>query len=438
MTSALLSAVAVALSLVPPPQGSADLPARLEGLARACVADAGLPGLAVRVTTEHGALFEHGFGYADAGHAKVENPEHPRDADALLEPLVAAALLQLEHEQRLNLQQALVERFPKLSFEGRKVLLAHLVDHTSGIPSYRGALAARETPVGAQDVLAWLAGRSVEAEPGTCAAYSESNALLAAMVVEQVAEAPLAQVLGVSVFEPFGLVDTAFAPLDDVPPDDAPPAPRGMGARDVLGLPPLRSSLVDMDRFVRQLGKGTGIGEDGLKRLLQPLEARGDDKAWPAGFALERIGRNGALVIEGSNARGSLRVAWYPELDLVVALATSAGTDALAALERRMTRAILDLPEPGIVDLALDAETRAAYLGAYAIGCNRVTIEERGERLEYVTASGERHPLRAQGHQRFVSANDPEFELTFTLRDSKAESFLLTRRGFQTVGRRLE
>lgn len=432
MTCALLSAVAVALSLVPP-QESAALPARLEGLARACVADAELSGLAVRVTTEHGALFERGFGYADAGHAKVENPEHARAADALLEPLVATALLQLEHERRVNLQQALVERFPKLGFDGQKVLLAQLLDHTSGVPSYRGALAQRETPVGAQDVLAWLEGRSVEAEPGTCAIYSESNALLAAKVVEQVSEAPLAQVLGVSVFEPFGLVDTGFAP-----PDDANLAERGQGVRDVLGLPPLRSSLVDIDRFVRQLGQGTGIGEEGRKRLYAPLEARGDDKAWPAGFALERIGRNAALVIEGSNERGALRVAWYPELELVVALATSTDTPALAALERRMTRAILDLPEPGIVDLALDAETRAAYVGAYLIGCNRVTIEERGEHLEYVTPSGERHLLRAQGHQRFVSASDAEFELLFTLRDGKAESFLLTRRGFQTVGRRSE
>jgi CubicO group peptidase (beta-lactamase class C family) len=432
MTCALLSAVAVALSLVPP-QESAALPARLEGLARACVADAELSGLAVRVTTEHGALFERGFGYADAGHAKVENPEHARAADALLEPLVATALLQLEHERRVNLQQALVERFPKLGFDGQKVLLAQLLDHTSGVPSYRGALAQRETPVGAQDVLAWLEGRSVEAEPGTCAIYSESNALLAAKVVEQVSEAPLAQVLGVSVFEPFGLVDTGFAA-----PDDANLAERGLGVRDVLGLPPLRSSLVDIDRFVRQLGQGTGIGEDGRKRLYAPLEARGDDKAWPAGFTLERIGRNAALVIEGSNERGALRVAWYPELELVVALATSTDTPALAALERRMTRAILDLPEPGIVDLALDAETRAAYLGAYLIGCNRVTIEERGEHLEYVTPAGERHLLRAQGHQRFVSASDAEFELLFTLRDGKAESFLLTRRGFQTVGHRSE
>lgn len=434
MTSALLSAVAVALSLVPQ-QSSADLPARLEALARACVADAELEGLAVRVTTEHGTLFERGFGYADAGRAMVEGPGHARDAEALLEPLLAVALLQFEHEKKLTLQQPLVERFPKLAFDGRKVLVGQLLDHTSGIPSYRDAFEQRGAPVTAQEVLTWLEARALDAEPGTCAAYSESNALLVAQVVEQAAQAPVAQVLRLSVIESLGLEDTSFAERVAQPVDAK---QRGFGVRDVLDLPPLRSSLVDIDRFVRQLRKGTGIGEDGLKRLLEPLEARGDDKAWPAGFALERIGRNGALVIEGSNERGSLRVAWYPELELVVALGTSADTDALAALERRMTRAILDLPEPGLVDLELDAETRAAYLGAYAIGCNRVTIEERGERLEYVTPGGERHLLRAQGHQRFVSAKDPEFELTFTLRDSKAESFLLTRRGYQTVGRRLE
>jgi hypothetical protein len=78
------------------------------------------------------------------------------------------------------------------------------------------------------------------------------------------------------------------------------------------------------------------------------------------------------------------------------------------------------------------------YLGGYYIGCTRVTIEERDELLEYLTPYGDRHRLRYQGRDRFISAEDPEVSLEFTIEHGRAVAFVLTQRGMQTTARRLE
>ena len=157
-----------------------------------------------------------------------------------------------------------------------------------------------------------------------------------------------------------------------------------------------------------------------------------------AGFARSTMARNEALSFGSNDGRGSLHVAWYPDLELSIALATSVDTPDLPVLERRLVRAILDLPEPGIVDLPVARDQREVYLGGYYIGCTRVTIEERGETLEYLTPYGDRHRLRYQGHDRFVSAEDPEMSLDFTVEHGRAVAFVLTQRGLQTTARRLE
>jgi hypothetical protein len=46
--------------------------------------------------------------------------------------------------------------------------------------------------------------------------------------------------------------------------------------------------------------------------------------------------------------------------------------------------------------------------------------------------------LRYQGHERFVSAEDPELSLEFTVEHGRAVSFVLTQRGLQTTARRLD
>lgn len=440
MFTALLAAWVLAVPVTQQDPG-AELRARMEGIARAAIADNDLPGLSVHVTSADGTLLSRGFGYLDAAERTVESVDASRFAEPLAERLIAVALLAQVEQGKAALEQPLVEHFPKLTFEGRKVRVGQLLTHTSGVPSYLDWARGRQEPIDSAAVVAWLETSGVEAEPGTCFLYSESNTLLAGLLVQKLAGKELSVVLQASVIEPLGLDDTSFSEL---PKATEASARRVSGAREVpspselLGLAQLRSTSLDLEHFVRDAGAGKLVGGVGLRALTEPLRLEGEDAPYTHGFARTVLGRNVCLSFGAPTPHGSLHVAWYPDLGLVLALASGAETELLPAVGRRMARAVLDLPEPGIVDLPLSREQRAPYLGGYYIGCTRVTIEERGELLEFNSPYGERYRLRYQGHERFVTAEDPEIIFEFKLEHGRAMSFVLTQRGTQTTGKRMD
>jgi len=278
----------------------------------------------------------------------------------------------------------------------------------------------------------------LDADPGTCTAYSASNVVLAGPLLERVTGHLLREYLGEHVIEPLGLEETRFEERVEPREASATLHTRVETPRELLGLPPLATQIVDLERFVRGLGAGKLVGAVSLRELRVGALSLPRHGSRCAGFARATVARNEALTFGSNGARGSLYVAWYPDLELSTTLATSADTEDLPVLERRLTRAILDLPEPGIVDLPVARDQREVYLGGYYIGCTRVTIEERGDTLEYLTPYGDRHRLRYQGHDRFVSAEDSEVAFDFTVDHGRAVAFVRTQRGLQTTARRLE
>lgn len=425
-------------SLAPIQQPAADLAGRLQSIARGAVAESDLPGVAVRVATRDGVLLSRGLGYLDPERKRIESPLAPRDAEALVEPLIFTGLLAQVEAGKLALDAPLTDFFPKLSLGGQRVLVIHLVEQASGIPDCSDWLAVRKESATAADVLAWLEQRTLDADPGTCTTYSASNVVLAGLLLERVSDHPLREYLGEHVIEPLGLDETEFAERVELSEASAALRAPVETPRELLGLPPLRTQLADLERFVRALGAGKLIGSASVRELRFGALSLPRNGSRCAGFVRSTLARNEALSFGSNDVRGSLHVAWYPDLELSITLATSADTTDLPVLERRIVRAILDLPEPGIVDVPISRDQREVYLGGYYIGCTRVTIEERDELLEYLTPYGDRHRLRYQGRDRFISAEDPEVSLEFTIEHGRAVAFVLTQRGMQTTARRLE
>jgi len=432
----IASLALLSVALVQEP--TADLAGRLQSIARGAIAESGLPGVSVRIATRDGVLLSRGLGYLDVELKRIESPLAPRDGEALVEPLIVTGLLAQVDQGKLALQASLTDFFPKLSFGGQRVALLHLVEHASGIPDCSDWLALRDEPATAADVLAWLEQRTLDSDPGACTAYSVSNVVLAGLLLERVTAHPLREHLARQVIEPLGLDETRFEVRAEPREASATLRTPIETPRELLGLPPLRTQLVDLERFVRGLGEGKLVGAANLRELRVGALSLPRQGSRCAGFARSTVACNEALTLGSNGARGSLHVAWYPDLELSITLASSADTEDLPVLERRLTRAILDLPEPGIVDLPVTRGQREVYLGGYYLGCTRVTIEERGETLEYITPYGERHRMRYQGRDRFVSAEDSEVSFEFTVEHGRAVAFVLTQRGTQTTARRLE
>ena len=186
----LASFALLSLAFVQEPE--LDLSGQLQSIARGAVADAGLRGVSVHIAMRDGVLLSRGPGYIDGVGKRIQSPLAARDGEALVEPLAFTGLLAQVEAGKLSLEAPPTNVLAKLVFGGQRVLVLHLVEQASGIADWSVWLAVRGEPATAADVLAWLAQRTPDADPGTYMADSASNVVVAGALPERAVGDPLA------------------------------------------------------------------------------------------------------------------------------------------------------------------------------------------------------------------------------------------------------
>ena len=113
---------------MPPPEKMAD--ALFSGLIKADDA-----GAAVLVAQDGKILFEKGYGLADREHHVAVTKETKFRICSVTKQFTAAAILKLQEEGKLSVNDKLSKYIPDFP-RGDKVTLHHLLTHTSGIHNY--------------------------------------------------------------------------------------------------------------------------------------------------------------------------------------------------------------------------------------------------------------------------------------------------------------
>lgn len=177
-------------------------------------------GIVVALDRDGGEIRVCAAGTADP----TGTPLQPTDAfrvASITKTFTAVVLLQLVEEGELGLDDAVGDHLPDLGLvEG--VSVRQLLHHSSGIPDVINhpdlvAVLSDFDRVWTNDEALALAG-SVERdfEPGAEHVYSNTNYLLAQMVIESVSDRTLADLVEERITGPLDLADTAFAPAPDL------------------------------------------------------------------------------------------------------------------------------------------------------------------------------------------------------------------------------
>lgn len=156
-------------------------------------------------------------GVADRDLGTPVDPDAHFRIASLSKPFVATVVLQLAAEGRLDLDELVTEYVPINVPYADRITLRMLLSHTSGIYSYsRGMPDVREDPDRRwePEELVEIAEEGEPAfAPGTDVAYSNTNYVLLAMVIEAVTRRPYADEVTERVIEPLDLAET-FVPQD--------------------------------------------------------------------------------------------------------------------------------------------------------------------------------------------------------------------------------
>ncbi|WP_329328781.1 serine hydrolase domain-containing protein [Streptomyces luteogriseus] len=206
-TAALTAATAMALSAALAVPAVAAGPVAAPGghdatkrAVRAAVAD-GVPGVTVTVRRGHGTW----AATAGVGNLETGKPRSARDhyrIASITKTFVATVVLQLEAEGRLSLDDTVDTWLPGLvrgnDHDGRRITIRQLLNHTSGIFDYLqdpgfqqtymtadGFMKHRFDEAAPEELLAIAMKNRPYFEPGASFAYSNTNYLLAARVIEK-------------------------------------------------------------------------------------------------------------------------------------------------------------------------------------------------------------------------------------------------------------
>ena len=234
--------------------------------------DAGLfPGTVVLVGRPGKVLYHEAFGHARLVPDKLEMRKDSIFGLASITKVVATgtAFGVCVDESLLDFDMPIGKALPELSSKGiERIAVEHLATHTSGLSNVKYHVRAR-----GEEMLKLMLTTSPQCEAGTRYSYSCLNMILMGRMVERATGQRLDSFCRERIFEPLGMRDTAFGPLEPSPqvvPSGAP----GIGQIEdgqarVAGRPVgnagLFSTAADLARFCEML---LGEGQLGDVRIL--------------------------------------------------------------------------------------------------------------------------------------------------------------------------
>jgi D-alanyl-D-alanine carboxypeptidase len=180
---------------------------RIDAIAREVLKNTGVPSASVAVV-QHGQIaYTHAYGLAQIEPPTAATAEMRYAIGSISKQFTAAAILLLEQEGKLSLDDAVGKYIPDLTC-GDEVTVRELLSHTSGYQDYWPedyVMPPMLHPETAQQILDTWAKRPLDFQPGTEWQYSNTNFVIAGEIAEKVSGEPLMDFLRQHIFMPLGM-----------------------------------------------------------------------------------------------------------------------------------------------------------------------------------------------------------------------------------------
>ncbi len=187
------------------------LEARIDLIAAQVMEQRGVPSASVAVV-QHGKLvYTHAYGLARLATgtqpALAATPDMRYSIGSISKQFTAAAILLLQEQGKLSLDDAVGKYIPGLT-RGDEVTIRQILSHTSGYQDYWPEdylMTPMMKPETAQQIIDAWARKPLDFEPGTQWQYSNTNFVIAGLIVEKVSGEKLMDFLTGHIFHPLGM-----------------------------------------------------------------------------------------------------------------------------------------------------------------------------------------------------------------------------------------
>jgi CubicO group peptidase (beta-lactamase class C family) len=313
---------------------TAALNARVDALFTTAIRPDG-PGCAVGVYRRGEVVIAKGYGLANVETGQPIDSRTTFNIGSVSKPFTALAVLILERDGTLSLDDDIRRWIPELPDYGTPIRVRDLLQHTSGLRDYGALNILASWPVTTTPAFLarMVAQRALNFPTGSRHEYSHSDFELLGVVIERATGTPFAEHLERAILQPMGMTESFVF-------DERPLARtnRAFGHQEaargtrvifpsstIVGGSNLNTSVADLARFDRNFDRPIVGGAEVIARMLsRPTLASGDTVPYAYGLRLDV--RRGLRTIErGGHDDGMLsEIIRFPEQRLTVAVLCNA------------------------------------------------------------------------------------------------------------------
>ncbi|MBC2658904.1 beta-lactamase family protein [Pseudomonas sp. MSSRFD41] len=320
------------------------------------------PGCAAGVMRDGKVIWSAGYGIANLQTGAPIRTDTLFNLASVSKQFTAFAILQLEAQGRLSLDDSVRRFFPELPVYAQDIKIRHLLHHTSGLQDYM--FLAELAGIGysqrftQQQALQMLFKQNTAMFPsGVEFSYSNSGYMLLSSIVERASGMPLKNFSQAHIFKPLGMTRTSI--VDQYPlqlPNlaesyEQDPKTKAYQFADVrweqTGDGQVHSTVVDVMRWMRNLSTGQVGGQAlvGKMRQTEPL-ADGDPGYYGMGVGITRYRGFDEVSHSGGWAGYNTHVAWYPKMELATVVLCNSPVPDASARGYALMDAVLGSPNP--------------------------------------------------------------------------------------------
>lgn len=154
-------------------------------------------------------LVSKGYGMANVEHEVPNSARTKFRVGSLTKQFTAMAILMLQEEGKLNVQDSLCKYLPQCPATWQPLTIHHLLTHTSGIQDV-DYTQARAPSASVTNTLGRLKDKPLEFTAGKIFRYSSTNYILLGHVIERASGESYKSFLRKRVFAPLGMKDTDY------------------------------------------------------------------------------------------------------------------------------------------------------------------------------------------------------------------------------------
>jgi D-alanyl-D-alanine carboxypeptidase len=433
----------------------ADLRAKIDNVAKDVLNKTGVPSASVAIVKDGQIAYLQAYGSARLDPPTLAQSEMRYSIGSISKQFTAAAILLLQEQHKLSVDDKVGKFLPDLT-RANEITIRQLLSHTSGYQDYWPedyVMPRMLEPVTAKEILDTWGKKPLDFDPGTKWQYSNTNYVIAGVIIEKVSGMPLIKFLHENIFVPLGM--DRVADTDDgrlVPPDPAgyfryalgPPRPapkegRGwMFAAGELAMPAEDLAKWDISIIDQKLLKPASYREFETEILLN----NGLGTQYALGMEVKSTNGRRELEHSGEVSGFTAENIVYPDDKVAIVVLTnqdaaSAGgqigtgigpllletSDAATPRKLEQARKIFEGLQKGQIDRSLFTSNTNAYFNDQALQDFASSLGPLGPPQEFVQV---RQALRGGMTLRVYSIKFPQKTIrawTYEMPDGKLEQY---------------